>query len=177
MDNINLKSEIRISFVSYMDTFRYRVEMLVWVGAETPVYGFRLLGPGSLKSHSASVSIMLCSSCWCTFFKWLPGNLRRKYRKELYHLPYTVRGVCYDRGSPWSHGQETAVSGSRCPQRAAFSLPLLCISIESVVDGVCAGVLRVLCQDPLPSRHVHLWPASEPQRNTSPQFQGPPSWA
>lgn len=63
MDNINLKSEIRISFVSYMDTFRYRVEMLVWVGAETPVYGFRLLGPGSLKSHSASVSIMLCSSC------------------------------------------------------------------------------------------------------------------
>lgn len=23
-----------------MDTFRYKVEMLVWVGAETPVYDF-----------------------------------------------------------------------------------------------------------------------------------------
>lgn len=46
-----------------MDTFRYKVEKLVLVGAETPVYGFRLLGPGSLKSYGASVSIILCSSC------------------------------------------------------------------------------------------------------------------
>lgn len=50
-------------------------------------------------------------------------KLKEKYRKELHCLPYTVRGACCGRDPPRSHRQETAVSGSRRPQRVAFFPP------------------------------------------------------
>lgn len=146
-----------------MDTFRYKVEMLVWVGAETPVYDFSYWALGAWSPTVYRVNIILCSSCWCTFFKWFPWNLRRKHRKELHYLSYTVRGACYD----WD-----CCEWIQCPQRVAFSLPLLCISIESCGWSLCwCG--QGLMPRPSSIRQVHLWPA----RNTSPQFQGPPSWA
>lgn len=43
MNKIHL--EVRTSFLSCMDTSRYKVEMPVWAEAETPVYGFRLFRP------------------------------------------------------------------------------------------------------------------------------------
>lgn len=101
-------------------------------------------------------------------------KLKEEIRKALHYLPYTVRGACCDRGSPWSHRQEAAVSGSRCPQRVAFSPLTLPIYQHCFGWSLCwcgQGLMPRLSS----IRQVHLGLATAPQRNTSPQFQGPPS--
>lgn len=151
------ESEIRISFISYMDTFRYKEEMLVWVGAETPVYGFRLLGPGSRRFRSAS-------SCWCTFFKWLPWNVRRKYRRELQCLPALQGEHVLREAHPGPTDRR------RVPPKSGFLPPL-------TLHSVCCGWSLCWCgrgshaKRPLPSgKCTYDWPQS-PKEIPHPSFR------